>query len=130
MESGRPTCIALIDVDKFKQINDGFSHKVGDEVLKRISLLLKAHVREEDMPARLAGDEFVIAFKHTELQTAEQACERIRLAVRNFDWTSVGAGLKASISVGVVQALPGDTVESVTHRSDLAMYSAKKKSQK
>ncbi len=130
IESGRPTCIALIDVDKFKQINDGYSHQVGDEVLKRISLLLKAHVREEDMPARLAGDEFVIAFKHTDLQTAQQVCERIRLAVKNFDWTSVGANLKASISVGVVQALPGDTVESVTHRSDMAMYSAKENDKK
>jgi len=128
VQSGRPPCIALIDVDKFKQINDGFSHQVGDEVLKRISLLLKAHVREEDMPARLAGDEFVIAFKHTDLRAAQQVCERIRLAVRDFDWSSVGPGLQASISVGVVQAQPGDTVESVTHRSDMAMYGAKKNS--
>ena len=126
IETGRPPCIALIDIDRFKQINDTYSHQVGDEVLKTISLLLKAHVREEDMPARLAGDEFVIAFKHTDLHVAERVCERIRLAVKSFDWASVGPGLEVGISVGVVKAQSGDTIASVTHRSDMAMYEAKR----
>ena len=126
IETGRPPCIALIDVDRFKQINDTYSHQVGDEVLKTISLLLKAHVREEDMPARLAGDEFVIAFKHTDLHVAELVCERIRLAVKSYDWATVGPGLEVRISVGVVKAHSGDTIASVTHRSDMAMYEAKR----
>ena len=126
LERGPPPCVALIDVDRFKQINDHFSHQVGDAVLKRIGQILKSHVREDDMAARLAGDEFVIVFKHAELAVAQQVCARIANAVRAFDWPSIAAGLFCSISVGVAAAVPGDTVESLTHRSDTAMYLQKK----
>ncbi|MCB2040915.1 MAG: GGDEF domain-containing protein, partial [Rhodoferax sp.] len=125
-ERGLPPCVALIDVDKFKQINDTFSHQVGDEVLKRIAQILRSYVREDDMAARLAGDEFVIVFKSVELHIARQVCERIVGAVRVFDWSSIAAGLQASISVGVAAAEPGDTLETLTHRSDAAMYRHKK----
>ena len=127
IERGQPPCVALIDVDRFKQINDHFSHQVGDAVLKQIGHILKSHVREEDMAARLAGDEFVIVFKNAELRIAQQVCARIQAAVRAFDWPSIAPGLESSISVGVAVALPGDSVESLTHRSDQAMYAEKKK---
>ena len=127
LERGQPPCVALIDVDQFKQINDTFSHQVGDAVLKRIAQILKSHVREEDMAARLAGDEFVIVFKHAELAVAQQVCQRIAAAVRAFDWSSIASGLQSSISVGVAAAVPGDTVESLTHRADTAMYRQKGK---
>jgi len=125
-ERGLPPCVALIDVDKFKQINDHFSHQVGDEVLRRIAQILRLHVREDDMAARLAGDEFVIVFKNLEPAVARRVCERIALAVHTFDWSSIAAGLQAGISVGVATAEPGDTVESLTHRSDAAMYRHKR----
>jgi diguanylate cyclase (GGDEF)-like protein len=118
--------VALIDVDKFKQINDNYSHQVGDEVLRHIAQILRSHVREDDMAARLAGDEFVIVFRNAELEVARQVCERIAAAVRAFDWSSIAAGLHSSISVGVATAVPGDTLESLTHRSDAAMYRDKK----
>ena len=126
LERGQPPCVALIDVDHFKQVNDNYSHQVGDAVLKRIAQILKSHVREDDMAARLAGDEFVIVFKNAELRVAQQVCARIAAAVRAFDWSSIAAGLQSSISVGVAAAVPGDTVESLTHRSDAAMYRDKK----
>ena len=128
LERGQPPCVALIDVDHFKQVNDNYSHQVGDAVLKRIAQILKSHVREDDMAARLAGDEFVIVFKNAELRVAQQVCTRIAAAVRAFDWPSIAAGLQSSISisVGVAAAVPGDTVESLTHRSDAAMYRDKK----
>ena len=127
LERGQPTCLALIDVDKFKAINDSFSHQVGDAVLKRIALALKTHVRELDMAARLGGDEFVIVFKNAELAVARQVCERIAKAVRAFDWPLIAPGLASSISVGVAAAEPGDSVETLTHRADTAMYREKKK---
>ncbi len=126
LERGQPPCVALIDVDHFKQVNDNYSHQVGDAVLRRIAQILKSHVREDDKAARLAGDEFVIVFKNAELRVAQQVCARIAAAVRAFDWPSIAAGLQSSISVGVAAALPGDTVESLTHRSDAAMYRDKK----
>jgi len=127
LERGLPPCVALIDVDQFKQVNDRFSHQVGDAVLKRIGQILKSHIRENDMAARLAGDEFVIVFKNAELHVAQQVCARIGAAVRAWDWSSVAAGLQTSISVGVAAAVPGDSVESLTHRADGAMYADKKK---
>ena len=127
LERGHPTCLALIDVDRFKQVNDNYSHRIGDEVLKRIASILKSHVRELDMAARLGGDEFVIVFKGAELRIAQHVCTRIGQAVRDFDWPSLAPGLYCSISVGVAAAVPGDTVESLTHRSDTAMYQQKKK---
>ena len=126
LERGQPPCVALIDVDNFKQVNDNHSHQVGDAVLNRIAQILKSHVREDDMAARLAGDEFVIVFKNAELRVAQQVCGRIADAVRAFNWSSITAGLQSSISVGVAAAVPGDTVESLTHRSDAAMYRDKK----
>ncbi len=127
LERGLPPCVALIDVDKFKQINDNFSHQVGDAVLRCIAQILRTHVREDDMAARLAGDEFVIVFKNAELRVAQQVCERIAAAVRAFDWSTVAPGLTSSISIGVAAAVSGDTVESLTHRSDAAMYRHKRK---
>ncbi len=127
LERGLPPCVALIDVDSFKQINDNFSHQVGDAVLRCIAQILRSHVREDDMAARLAGDEFVILFKNAELRVAQQVCERIDAAVRAFDWSSVAPGLRSSISIGVAAAVGGDTVETLTHRSDAAMYQHKRK---
>ena len=118
--------MALIDVDKFKQINDNFSHQVGDQVLKRIAQILRSHVRDDDMAARLAGDEFVIVFKNAELAVARQVCDRIGAAVQSFDWSSIAPGLQSRISVGVAAAQAGDSIESLTHRSDAAMYQHKK----
>ena len=126
MERGLPPCVALIDVDQFKQVNDNFSHQVGDQVLKRIAQILKSHIREDDMAARLAGDEFVIVFKNAELRVAKQVCARIQAAVHTFDWSAIARGLHSSISVGVAAAMHGDSVESLTHRSDSAMYLEKK----
>lgn len=125
-EPNRAPCIALIDVDRFKQVNDGFSHQVGDAVLQRIAQILKSHVREEDLAARLAGDEFVIVFKNAELQVAQQVCARIAAAVRDADWSTIAQGLQSSISVGVAAATQGDTVDTLTHRSDAAMYRQKR----
>ena len=127
LERRQPPCMALIDVDKFKQVNDDFSHQVGDEVLKRIAQILKAHVRSDDLAARLGGDEFVIVFKSANLAVAQLVCQRIVTGVRQFDWSSISAGLQASISVGVARAEPGDTVSTLTHRSDHAMYEEKRR---
>jgi diguanylate cyclase (GGDEF)-like protein len=126
LERGRPSFVALIDIDQFKQVNDRFSHQVGDQVLQCIAQILKSHLRDGDMPARLAGDEFVLAFGHADALDVEQVCERIRAAVKNYDWASIQEGLQVTISVGFAQAQQGDSVETLTHRADLAMYLAKK----
>lgn len=125
VERDSPLFLAFIDIDRFKSINDRFSHQVGDDVLKCIALNLRSLVRDGDLFARIAGDEFIIAFQDVDSSTMSSVKERIRAAVSGFDWTTIHADLRVSASVGVVQAQLGDTVDSLMHRSDVAMYADK-----
>jgi diguanylate cyclase (GGDEF)-like protein len=121
----RRLCLALIDVDRFKQINDGHGHLVGDKVLQVIAALLSEHIRQDDLAARLAGDEFVLLLRHADPTSASEVCERVRRAVADYNWSDLSAGLSVTVSLGVAQSQPGDTLEALLHRSDLAMYQHK-----
>lgn len=123
--TGRPLTVALVDVDRFKSVNDRFTHQVGDRVLKTVAALMASAVREQDMCARWAGDEFVILFDNTDTTVAIQVCEHVQAAIAGFDWGSIATGLHVSVSIGLSEAQPGDTAESVIHRSDKSMYLAK-----
>lgn len=124
-DNGRPLCVALIDIDRFKQINDTYTHPIGDKVLGAIAAQMRAHVRESDLPARWGGDEFAILFRDTDTAAAEQVVQRLERAVREHDWSPLGKGLKVSVSIGVVEAQPGDTKQTLITRSDQAMYARK-----
>ena len=121
-----PISLAMIDVDQFKKINDGFSHQIGDEVLQVIAGLLSAHVREQDLAARLAGDEFVLVLRGVDPAGAQAICERIRLAVRDHPWSALAAGLQVSLSLGLSEVRPGDALKDVMRRSDARMYEVKR----
>lgn len=125
-DAGRPLSVALIDVDRFKQINDRFSHATGDAVLKGIASVMKEQVRGQDLPARWGGDEFAILFRDATETTALEVAHRIERAVQDRDWSSVAPGLRASVSVGVVQARAGDSKQDLINRSDAAMYANKR----
>jgi diguanylate cyclase (GGDEF)-like protein len=123
--AGRALTVAMIDVNKFKSVNDRFTHLVGDRVLKTIAALMVAEVRDQDLTARWAGDEFVVLFDDTPDAQARQVCERIQNAVADFDWESVASGLRMSVSIGLSEARVDDTAESVVLRADQSMYRAK-----
>jgi diguanylate cyclase (GGDEF)-like protein len=125
LESDVPVALAMIDVDQFKAINDTFSHQVGDRALQTVASLLTAAVRENDLPARLAGDEFVVLFEDAGSELATQICQRIRAAVIGFDWETIAQGLRVSVSIGVAVAAKGDTADTLLKRSDLSMYADK-----
>lgn len=122
---GKPLTVAMVDVDRFKQVNDRFTHSVGDRVLKTLAAIMAAEMRQNDLPARWAGDEFVILFGNTSEQQATAISERIRQAVVSFDWGSIAPGLKVSVSIGISEVRPTDTVESLLQRSDESMYRTK-----
>lgn len=122
---GRPLTVAMVDVDKFKRINDQFSHAVGDRVLQTLGAIMASQVREHDMAARWAGDEFVILFADAEESIARQACERMHSAIAAFDWELIASGLAVSVSIGLSQAGVGDTLEALLERSDERMYESK-----
>jgi diguanylate cyclase (GGDEF)-like protein len=120
-----PLCLALIDLDNFKQINDGHSHAVGDEVLRSVAQEMKSMVRTTDLPARFGGDEFVVLFPHTDVDTARQICDRIQARVAELRWPHLATELSVTISVGVAQATAGDSPADLLHRSDEAMFKQK-----
>jgi diguanylate cyclase (GGDEF)-like protein len=117
--------VAMIDVDQFKSVNDRFTHRVGDRVLKTVAGLLSEHVRESDLPARWAGDEFVILFGDAGQAQARFVCQRIGAAVAAFDWDSIAPGLRLTVSIGLADAREGDSAETLLHRSDESMYRLK-----
>ena len=123
---GSTACLVMIDVDKFKKINDGHSHNTGDAVLQAIAELIRRCVRDKDFPARLAGDEFVIILRDTGAQAARALTERIAGAVSHHDWGAIATGLSVSVSLGFAQILPTDTLRTVLSRSDQGMYANKR----
>ena len=118
-------CLLFIDLDRFKDINDVFSHAIGDEVLKTVAALLRTESRDSDVLARYGGDEFVVVLRDTTLKAATRAGERIRAAVADYPWWRMARGLSAHISVGVAEHRPGMTYDEVMGAADAALYSAK-----
>ena len=118
-------CVALFDVDRFKQVNDRHSHLVGDQVLQRFAELLRRLARADDFAARLAGDEFVLLLPATDEAEAVARCRQVADAFAATDWAAIRPGLAVTVSFGVARARPGEPPESVLHRSDTAMYAAK-----
>ncbi len=121
-----PTCVALIDLDDFKQINDTHSHEAGDEVLKTVAQAIRGAVRETDLAARLGGDEFVVLFARTTLEQARAMCERIQAAVAALRWAQWSPGLQVRLSIGIAESRAGDSAAELLKRSDSAMFLAKK----
>ncbi|QEI06058.1 diguanylate cyclase [Pigmentiphaga aceris] len=122
-----PLCVALVDVDRFKRVNDDYSHTVGDAVLKAIAGLLQGALRECDFVGRLGGDEFVLLLDGISIDAAQDICSRIDQSVRTHGWETLAAGLKVTLSIGLTEACAGDTAEHVLARSDDQMYAVKRR---
>ena len=127
----RDFTIALADIDHFKQINDRFSHAVGDEVLCRVAEILENRCRKTDVVARYGGEEFLLCFPDTSAEFAEQICGDIRMAVENADWPEIseefGTHLYITISFGIAQAGSDSRRTSILSDADTRLYQAKKK---
>ncbi len=121
----RALCVALLDLDDFKQVNDRHSHAAGDQVLKSIAQVMQATLRDTDLPARLGGDEFVVLFPGTPLDMATEVSERMQGAIGALRWPAIDPGLRVSVSIGLAQAQPGDTPADLLARSDSAMFHRK-----
>lgn len=123
---GQALTMLMMDLDKFKQVNDTYGHPAGDEVLKAISTISGKTLRKSDVLARYGGEEFVILLPHAGLTEAIMLAERLRKAVED---TVISAGdlmLKVTISIGA-SALGQEeaTIEAMLARADQALYSAK-----
>lgn len=125
-------CLSVIigDVDHFKQVNDRFSHQVGDEVLKRVGTIIARSVRESDTASRYGGEEFFVSLPETGKEKAVQVAERIRQAIEVEPWQEVHPELRITISLGLASLETPEQWDSVDlnqllSRADEKLYEAK-----
>jgi len=124
---GEKASIILIDVDKFKFINDTYGHDAGDLALVHIAQLMKKCTREGDLPARLGGDEFVIYIKDCGPKSLQRVAENLRKAVQDNPIVWAGQEIKLTLSVGTVnhEADGKVTLTELLKFADEAMYDSK-----
>lgn len=124
----KPFCVAIIDLDHFKKINDTYGHLVGDEVLRDFAQILKASLRSYDLVGRFGGEEFIVVTAGVNNEMAAQLLERLLLELRGKKFTANGAEFVVTFSAGVacIQE-PGLALEldAAIARADARLYSAK-----
>jgi diguanylate cyclase (GGDEF)-like protein len=118
--------VLMVDIDKFKAINDAHGHQVGDEVLRAVAAAIVGAVREDDVPARYGGEEFAVLLRNPTLAVAVEVGERVREAVAALDLSRSGV---AAVRVSVGAAVAEDAEEPITttiEQADQALYQAKR----
>ncbi|MED5622269.1 GGDEF domain-containing protein [Ideonella sp. BN130291] len=123
--TGQPLCIAMVDLDHFKAVNDRHGHLAGDAALRHVARMLRRTVRKSDWLARFGGEEFVVLMPGTGQALAEAAAERMRLAACQPGEARTGLATGLTVSIGVTQWQPGEPIEVTLRRADEALYQAK-----
>ncbi|MEB5966798.1 GGDEF domain-containing protein [Comamonas testosteroni] len=121
-----PFCIALLDIDFFKQVNDRLGHDIGDQVLRAFGDVLTSQTRITDCAGRYGGEEFLLVLCDTQLHQAEVLLERIRACAESYPWSQlVNQELSVTCTLGATQYQKGETAEALISRADRAMYQGK-----
>lgn len=129
--NGRPFSVIILDIDSFKQINDNYGHKAGDELLIQFVRFLQSRLRKSDLIARLGGDEFVLLLPDTESEKSFLLVERLRKSLEEtmffFKQNCSGEVIRTTMSAGI-SCCPhhSDEASKLLHLADNALYSAKK----
>ena len=122
--SSRGTCIALLDIDFFKQVNDQYGHAAGDSVLRSFSQAARACLRGDDVLARWGGEEFLLLLPDASLDDARGVLERMAEQVHTMPVPGV-EGRRISFSAGLATRNAGEPFAEAIHRADKALYRAK-----
>lgn len=123
---GEPTSAAILDLDRFKHVNDTYGHAAGDEVLRRAASILAGALRKSDLLARWGGEEFVALFPNTAGEGAGLAVRKALEALSAQEFQAPGGRIfHVTFSAGVVEALPGWSVEEAVAEADRLLYLAK-----
>ncbi len=120
---GAEFCLIMLDIDFFKKVNDTYGHQMGDEILKKLSMIVKKHIRESDIFARWGGEEFVIILPKTSKKDAEKVAQSLREVIKNHTFQN---NLKITCSFGLSSFRKNDTRDLIIKRADEALYRAKK----
>lgn len=123
----RPVTVVMIDMDRFKSVNDGHDHLFGSYVLSEVGKIIKASTRNVDIPARYGGDEFLIILSETPLSGVEQFCERLRKRVEQMTFAQGKDSIQLTLSIGHASTAGVENLSAkdLVRRADQALYQAK-----
>jgi diguanylate cyclase (GGDEF)-like protein len=119
-----PSALVLIDLDRFKAINDNFGHSAGDELLRQVAERIQASVGSQSLPARLGGDEFAVLVPFTDKRLITLADDIVTALGKPFTLECGVASIGASLGIAIAP-VDGDTVDHITRSADLALYRSK-----
>lgn len=127
--SRQPLCVALMDIDHFKKINDKHGHLIGDHVLRELAAIAKRSLRESDVICRWGGEEFLLLLKNCSLEKATSIAENLRISIEGNDFSRTTdlakSKLSLTVSMGVAECKLLESEDSVFERADVALYQAK-----
>ena len=121
----RPLTVGLVDLDRFKAVNDRHGHDSGDRVLAQLARILSREIRTPDKVGRYGGEEFLLVFPETQIEAALSLAERIRWVVSENDFEIESQRLELTVSIGVTEFRRGESMRALVRRVDDAMYDAK-----
>jgi diguanylate cyclase (GGDEF)-like protein len=119
-------CLAMVDIDHFKNVNDSHGHQVGDEVLRAVATMMKKSLRNTEFCGRYGGEEFLIVLTQTDIKGALICAERVRTNIENTLFPDLGSDFKVTVSIGLSEYQIREDVEKIISRADKALYRAKK----
>jgi diguanylate cyclase (GGDEF)-like protein len=123
--TGVPLSVGLLDLDHFKRINDAYGHLIGDRALQHFAKEAQGAIRETDSLGRYGGEEFLIVLVGAALDKASEPLERIRTRIADADWTIIDHDFQLTLTIGATEYAPGESVESLMRRADMALYLGK-----
>jgi diguanylate cyclase len=121
-----PLCVALLDIDNFKKLNDTYGHKAGDQALTLVATTISSSLRASDSVARIGGEEFAILMPATPLDAAADVVRRLQRNLTNAIFLYENQQLFVTFSAGVVLWIDGEQPNAVLERADRALYRAKR----
>jgi len=125
-EGKHPLSVMLLDIDRFKFINDEYGHARGDQVIVAVGEILRANVRQQDLVARWGGEEFLVLQPRAEAEAARETAERIRRAVASYVVCDEADATPVTITIGVASWRNGERLEETMQRADAALYAGKR----
>ena len=125
--TGNQFCLAMLDIDHFKSVNDKHGHQHGDTVLRQFGESAERTLRQTDVIARWGGEEFLVLLSDSQVTHASTAIERLRVALSTFEILTVAPEFRVKFSAGITQFAGGDQLEAVIERADKALYLAKQR---
>lgn len=119
-------CVGLLDLDNFKQLNDTFGHRTGDEALRHLADVARGSLRQQDIIGRIGGEEFLVLLPDADEEQATQVMTRLQRQLTKHIFLADNSRVLITFSAGISRITPEDTAHDAIDRADKAMYAAKR----